>query len=281
MSVFKIKSYAKINLALNVIGKNAKLHKVESLISFINLHDLIYIKKTKNKNHKIIFNGKFSKNINKINTISTLLKLLDAEKLLNHQKFQIKIKKNIPHKAGMGGGSMNAASLINFFINKKILKIKNKELKNLTAKIGSDVILGIRPTNTILSSNGKIKKFDKKIKLYVLVVKPEFGCSTKYIYSKVNSFSKPKFNSPQQKMFKLEYLKTLNNDLEKIALKKYPKLNKIKSFLVTLPNIKFVRMSGSGSSIVAYFHSQQACSNAYRQFKRKFNSHWCIESKTI
>ena len=82
-------------------------------------------------------------------------------------------------------------------------------------------------------------------------------------------------------MFKLEYLKTLNNDLEKIALKKYPKLNKIKSFLVTLPNIKFVRMSGSGSSIVAYFHSQQACSNAYRQFKRKFNSHWCIESKTI
>ena len=281
MSVFKIKSYAKINLALNVIGKNAKLHKVESLISFINLHDLIYIKKTKNKEHKIIFNGKFPKNINKINTISTLLKLLDAEKLLNHQKFQIKIKKNIPHKAGMGGGSMNAASLINFFINKKILKIKNEELKNLTAKIGSDVILGIRPTNTILSSNGKIKKFDKKIKLYVLVVKPEFGCSTKYIYSKVNSFSKPKFNSPQQKMFKLEYLKTLNNDLEKIALKKYPKLNKIKSFLVTLPNIKFVRMSGSGSSIVAYFHSQQACSNAYRQFKRKFNSHWCIESKTI
>ena len=70
----------------------------------------------------------------------------------------------------MGGGSMNAASLINFFINKKILKIKNKELKNLTAKIGSDVILGIEPTNTILSSNGKIKKFVKKIKLYVLVV---------------------------------------------------------------------------------------------------------------
>jgi len=34
----------------------------------------------------------------------------------------------------MGGGSMNAASLINFFINKKILKIKNEELKNLTAK---------------------------------------------------------------------------------------------------------------------------------------------------
>ena len=41
MKHFKIKSYAKINLALNVIGKKNKLHKIESLISFINLHDLI------------------------------------------------------------------------------------------------------------------------------------------------------------------------------------------------------------------------------------------------
>ena len=54
-----------------------------------------------------------------------MLNLLDAEKLLDNQKFEIKIRKNIPHGAGMGGGSMNAASLINFLISKKILKIKN------------------------------------------------------------------------------------------------------------------------------------------------------------
>ena len=46
---------------------------------------------------------------------------------------------------------MNAASLINFFIKKKILKIKKIELIKLTSQIGSDVILGIKPTNTILS----------------------------------------------------------------------------------------------------------------------------------
>ena len=53
---------------------------------------------------------------------------------------------------------MNAASLINFFINQKILKIRINELKKLTSQIGSDVILGIKPTNTILSQNGDIKK---------------------------------------------------------------------------------------------------------------------------
>ena len=210
-----------------------------------------------------------------------MLKLLDKKNLLNSQKFEIKVIKNIPQEAGMGGGSMNAASLINFFINQKILKIKKNKLIKLTSQIGSDVILGIKPSNTILSQNGDIKKYNKNIKLHTLVVKPGFGCSTKYIYSKVKSFSKPQFSFPKSKMFKVKHLKTLNNDLEKIAFKKYPKLKKIKLFLSNTPNNMFVRMSGSGSSIVAYFDSKRSCGNAYSQFKRKFSSHWCIASKTI
>jgi len=281
MDSFKIKSYAKINLALNVIGKNSKLHKIESIVSFIGLYDSIHLKQINKEKHQIFFDGMYSKNINKINTVTTLLKLLDQKKLLNNKKFEIKIVKNIPQAAGMGGGSMNAASLINFFINKKILKLKKNELTELAGQIGSDVILGINPTNTILSPNGEIKKYYKNIKLHTLVVKPNFGCSTKYVYSKVKSFSKSQFTFPKKKMFNVEYLKTLNNDLEKIAFKEYPKLKKIKSFLLTMPNNIFVRMSGSGSSIVAYFHSRRECGNAYRQFKRKFNSHWCITSKTI
>ena len=281
MKIFRIKSYAKINLALHVTGKSFFLHKIESLISFIDLYDLIYLKQIKKKDHKISFIGKFSKNISKINTVTNLLKLLDKKNLLKNKKFQIKIVKNIPQEAGMGGGSMNAASLINFFINESKIKIKKNELLKLTSQIGSDVNLGIKPINTILSTNGDIKKYQQNIKLYTLVVKPSFGCCTKYIYSKVRSFSKSQFNFPKKKMFKVEYLKTLNNDLEMIAFKKYPKLKKIKLFLSNIPNNIFVRMSGSGSSIVAYFHSKRACNNAYSQFKRKFSSHWCIKSKTI
>ena len=281
MKVFKIQSHAKINLALNVTGKKTKLHKIESIISFIYLHDLIYLKQINKENHKVSFKGRYSKNIDKINTVTILLKLLDKKKFLNGKKFELKIVKNIPQESGMGGGSMNAASLINFFINQKILKVKKNEIKKITNQIGSDVILGIKPNNTILLSNGDIKKYHSDIKLYTLVVKPDFGCSTKYIYSKVKSFSNPQFNLPKRKMFEIEYLKSLNNDLEKIALKKYPKLKKIKSFLSNTSSNSFVRMSGSGSSIVAYFRTKRACSIAYSQFKRKFSGHWCILSKTI
>ena len=281
MYTYKIKSYAKINLALNVIGKSAKLHKVESIISFVDLHDLIYLKLTNSKDHKVSFQGTFSKDINKKNTVSTLLKILDKKKLLNNKKFQIKIIKNIPQQAGMGGGSMNASTLINFLMIKKIIKIKKDELAKLTKLIGSDVILGINAKNSILSSNGKITQYKKKFRLYTLIVKPNFGCSTKYIFSKVKSFSKAKLNLPKHTMFNKYYLKNLNNDLEVVAFKKYPKLKNIKSFLSSIPNTIFVRMSGSGSSIVAYFHSKKACSIALKKFKRKFNSYWCIASKTI
>ena len=58
-----LKSYAKINLALNVTGKRNSMHKIESIISFIDLHDLISIQNIKSNNHKISFYGKFSKNI--------------------------------------------------------------------------------------------------------------------------------------------------------------------------------------------------------------------------
>jgi len=281
MTTFKIKSYAKINLALNVTGKTSKLHKIESIVSFIDLHDLIYLKLVNTKNHRVSFQGKFSKGIGKKNTVTSLLELLDKKNLLNNKKLKIKIIKNIPQKAGMGGGSMNAASLINFFVFKKIIKIKKNQLVELTKLIGSDVILGIDPKNTILSSSGLIKRYKKKIKFYTLIVKPDFGCSTKLIFSKVKSFSKSKFNSPKQSMFGKNYLKKLNNDLEAIAFKKYPKLKIIQLFLSSLHNVIFVRMSGSGSSIVAYFHSKNGARVGLKQFKSRFNSYWCIASKTI
>jgi 4-diphosphocytidyl-2-C-methyl-D-erythritol kinase len=73
----KLKSYAKINLSLNITGKLKNLHKIESIVSFIDLHDLIFIKKINSLRHQISFYGKFSKNINNMNTISKLLNILD------------------------------------------------------------------------------------------------------------------------------------------------------------------------------------------------------------
>lgn len=281
MSYLKIKSYAKINLALNIIGKNSSLHKIESIISFLDLHDEILIKRIKNKNHIIRFIGKFSKNINSNNTVFQLIKIIDKKNLLKNTKFEIVIKKNIPSKAGLGGGSMNAASILKFLIKKKFIKLTKKETFKICKSIGSDVFLGLYSNNLILKSNNIIKSFLIKKKTFILVVKPNFGCSTKDIYSKVKKFKKAKFNQPKKKMFDLDYLKKMDNHLELIAFNKYPKLNSLKTFLGGLSKVCLVRMTGSGSAIIAYFKSYKKCQDAEKKVKKRFRNYWCKTAKTI
>ena len=276
-----IKSYAKININLNIIGKNKSLHKIESVIAFVNLHDKILIKKIKSKKHIISFVGKFSKNIGKNNTVYKLLRLLEKKKLLSKDKFEIKVIKNIPNRAGLGGGSMNVASLLKYFTEKKIIKVKKKEIINISYLIGSDVPLGLNYTNSILTSKNKIKRFYNYKKIYALIVKPNFGCSTKRIYSEVKKFHAPALNNPQKKIFNLQYLKKMHNSLEPIVFKKYPKLKKTKIYIENFLNPIFVRMTGSGSALVAYFQSNAKCESAKKRFIKKYKNYWCIASKTI
>ena len=142
MTLKKIKSHAKINLALNIVGKSFSLHKIESIVAFISLHDDIFIKKTRSKQHDISFEGKFSKGINKKNTVYQLLEILDEKKLLQNQKFKIKVNKRIPPKSGLGGGSMNAANILRYFLDTRIIKTNKKEIIRICKLVGSDVILG-------------------------------------------------------------------------------------------------------------------------------------------
>ena len=281
MSYSKVKSYSKINLALNITGKTTNLHKIESIITFVNLYDEISIKNIKKKSHKIKFVGKFSNKISSINTVSKLLKIIDKDKLLKATKLEIIIKKNIPLEAGLGGGSMNAATILKFLVKKKLINISEEKLYRICSSVGSDVILGMHSNNLILKSNSTIEEFLIKKNIFTLVVKPSFGCSTKKIYSRVKKFRKAKFNKPVKNMFDLGFLKKMNNDLELIALNKYPKLNTLKKFLDKLSKVEFVRMTGSGSAIIAYFKSYKMCKEAEKKVKNKFRNYWCKTAKTI
>ena len=234
------------------------------MIAFINLHDHILIKKI-NQKHKIIFDGKFSRNITSNNTVTKLLKKLDQKKLIN-QKFYIKITKNIPQKAGLGGGSMNAANILKYFVEKKIIKVNNEQIREITSYIGSDVNLGLDTKNSILTSKNKIKRFRNCRRLFTLIVKPNFGCSTKDMYSQVKKFDRAILKKPSKKMFELNFLKKMKNSLEEIAFEKYSSLKKIKSYLNNLENPIFVRMTGSGSALVSYYYSKNNVINTEKVY---------------
>ncbi len=277
-----IKSYAKINLSLNVLGKlKSNYHRIETIVSFINLCDEIYIKKINQKNHKTLFYGKFSKGITSKNTINKVINLMDEKDILKGKKYLIKIKKNIPQKAGLGGGSMNAASILKYFLSKKKNSTLNKNILKLSEKVGSDVKFGLKTSSSVQFKNQSIKKLRKKFELYTVIVKPNFGCSTKLIYKNVRNFSKSSLNNKFIKNISLKKIKLLKNDLEKVAKSKYPKIEKLLNFMKNLKDNEFVRMTGSGSAVIAYFKTKNASLNATKVIKKKYKNYWCIISKTI
>ncbi len=282
MNFTKLNSWAKVNLSLNVIKRLPnKYHQIESLLTFIQLSDEIKIRKINKPKNKVFFSGKFSKGISNNNTIVRLLNLLEKKKLIKKKNFEIKVTKNIPQKSGMGGGSMNAASVLKYLMKKKIVNISHKKAQEIAYKIGFDVVLGLEKKNSILLKNGNVIRLDNKLNFHVLIVIPRIGCSTRDIFSRVKTFSKPLYFNKNKIFFKTNNLIQSNNDLEKIVYKKYPIIKNLKNFLSNLPNVVFTRMTGTGSAVVAYFKSKNAAKKAEKFFKSKYKSYWYIISKTI
>ena len=187
MKNLKIKSYCKINLSLRVLKKLKNgYHSIRSLITSCNVHDIITISKINNPRDVISFSGRFKKGISKeFNTVTKMLNLLRRIKILKNYTFKINIKKNIPHGSGLGGGSSNAANLLNFLNKKMKLNLnKNKKIK-LAKQIGFDVPISLERKNTFLTGKkDEMLRLKQKFRLNLLIVYPNLICSTKEIYQK-------------------------------------------------------------------------------------------------
>ena len=287
MKTFLIYSFCKINLSLRVIEKlHTGLHKIQSIVTFVNLFDIIKIKEINSEQDQIKFYGKFKYNINlKTNTISKTLDLLRKNNYLKKKKFKIYIKKNLPHGSGLGGGSMNSAALIKFFLSTYKLNINHRKLYKIANKIGSDVSLGLENKNTFLMGGKKyLKRFKDKLKLHVVLANPRIKCLSKDIYSKNKQFSnsyQKKFNSNFQKLFGLNNIKLDRNDLEQIVFQLYPKIKTLNTFIKKQENCIFSRLTGSGSTCVGYFKNLKNAQKAKKNIIKKFPNYWCEKAKTI
>ncbi len=287
MKKFKIKSYCKVNLTLRVLKKESNgYHKIRTLVTFCNLHDIITISKVKNSLDEITFSGKFKRGISKKNnTITKVLKLFREKKLIQNKFFKINIQKNIPHGAGLGGGSSNAASLINHFNSTSKLKLNEIKTEYLARKIGFDVPICLKKKNLLITGKkDEILRSNKKFKFILLIFYTNLVCSTKKIYEKNKQMcsTKPK-NYLQIKDNKklITYLINDQNDLQKVVSKIYPKVKSTIKFIGGQKGCDFSRISGSGSACFGLFSNNNNAIYAKKLIKLKYPKYWCVISKTV
>ncbi len=278
-----LKSFSKINLSLSVNKKSKMngLYEIQSYFCLINLFDQIKIKKIKGKKDVVQFKGKFAKNVKKKNnSIIDTLQFLRKRKLISNF-YSVLIKKKIPVFSGMGGGTSNAVCILKYLAKKKI----NENILNiLEKKIGSDLRLFFYKQGFVKNLK-TIKSLPSKYKLNFLLVYPNIQCSTRYVYSKVNSHllqSKNKFSKINDKRRFIDFIKKKqNNTLQLIVENQHPTIKKLTKEIEQKKGCYFSRMSGSGSVCYGVFESEKTAKAALKVIKLKHPKYWSHVAKTI
>ncbi|MBQ6783301.1 MAG: 4-(cytidine 5'-diphospho)-2-C-methyl-D-erythritol kinase [Acholeplasmatales bacterium] len=245
--MIKEKAYAKINLALEVMDEKDGYHMVNNLMMPIDIYDELEFEKDNNIS---ILNDPFPND----NIITKAAKLFFEYTKINGGVF-IKLKKNIPNQAGLAGGSTDGAATLRGLNKLYDAKLSNDELKELGAKLGSDVPFFIEEKSALCTGRGeKINIIKSNIDSFkILLIKPEAGLSTKEVYKnyEYKGINKEKELSNLLKALEnndFDLLKNnIFNDLGEVALS----LNKdMENIFVKLSLIGLkVYVSGSGPTM--------------------------------
>ena len=278
-----VKAPAKINLYLEIINKRQDgYHNIESVMHTVSLFDVLEFSETElNKIELVCENSELS-NPEK-NIVYKATKVF-KEKYNINKGIKIKLTKNIPMGAGLGGGSSDAAATI-LALN-KIWQVNDdiKNLEALGAALGADVPFFMTGGVAKISGIGDIvEKINTKLNLDFVLVKPNFGVSTPYAYSKVKF---PLTNirkidniitSLEKGMFDFESAKDLFfNRFEDFIFDEYQEIKQIRKVLEDLGCASL--MSGSGATVFGLVHDKRNIDFILNELKKCGWNIWVASS---
>lgn len=270
----KTKAYAKVNIALDVIGKREDgYHLLKMIMQAIDLYDEIIVEKI-DKGIKINCNKPYVPTDER-NLAYKAAKLF-IDKFNINLGVSITIKKNIPVSAGLAGGSTDCAAVLKLMNSIFKTNLTDQELMDLGVKLGADVPYCIVGGTALCEGIGekitKIKPFKDKI---LVLVKPPFGVSTKAVYQDFD-LSKVVFHPDVEGLIKniekdnLDYVaKNMKNLLENVTLLKYKEIISIKQAMIENGSIGSM-MSGSGPTVFAFFDDMVKAQKCYDVMKKKY-----------
>lgn len=238
---------AKLNLSLEILGKRPDgYHELRSLmVRLPALADRITLKKARTFSFTC---DDPSLPLGETNLIVKAVRAFEAATATTCT-LHIHLEKRVPHGAGLGGGSSDAASVLLGLNQLHSAPLTEQELTHRAGTFGSDIPFFITPGPSWCTGRGeKIEPAENIPPLPVLLLKPSFGVSTQDAYGRF-AYGRPLPDIPYatQKAGNL----TLVNDLERPVFAKHRFLAEIKHWLLHQPAVSAALMSGSGSTVFA------------------------------
>lgn len=270
-----IKSYAKINIVLNVLGKQEDgYHQLDMVMLPLVLHDSILLTKVPNAPDNYVTTDDFTLGDVQYNLATFAIDTMQ-KKYGFDSKFRVFIHKILPMQAGLGGGSSNAAATM-IGVNKYLkLGISDDELIEIGKKLGADVPFFIKNTPCRVQGIGeKLTPITVKNDYYVLIVKPEGGCSTKQVYNLSDTMELKTYDVDTVIKALAEgddelLANSIGNSLEPAGISVVPEIQDIKDDLKA-KGLNIVLMSGSGSCVFALSTNKKLIKSIAREYEDKY-----------
>jgi 4-diphosphocytidyl-2-C-methyl-D-erythritol kinase len=260
---------AKINLSLRVLGRRSDgFHEIETSIAPISLYDEIKIERRPGK-QKIAFRcDDPSVPKGDDNLVVRAAKVFFKEKNIS-SGVSIELKKRIPHGAGLGGGSSDAASTLLALNQLFETNLPREVLRKMAETIGSDVPFFIFQSAAVCKGRGELVSPTRLSKqLSVLLLKPEFGVPTQWAYSRWrDSHEIPGVSYCVQKVAQQSFV----NELERPVFEKFVFLAQLKMWLLNQPEVGAALMSGSGSTVFAVLRDRADAESLARRAKAELD----------
>jgi len=269
---------AKINLSLKVLGKRADgFHEIETFIAPISLADTLEVERQ----------GRWvdltcddpSLPLGDDNLVVRAARLfLETTKCKGG--VSIKLEKKIPHGAGLGGGSSDAASTLLALNQLFETSLPTEALAKMGEQIGSDVPFFIFGSAALCRGRGELVSPQHLPESFsLLLLKPEFGVAAGVAYANwKDSREIPGVTYQPQEFHGHAFI----NDLERPVFQKFVFLAQVKNWLLKQPEVAVAQMSGSGSTVFAVLEEKAAADSLGNRAKAELDPKlWTCACQTV
>ena len=271
MDSIKLEAPGKINLSLDIVGKREDgYHNVKMIMQTIRLSDRLTI--TKNQSGNITTASNLPYVPNNETNLSYKSARLFCDRFGINDGLHIDMQKVIPVGGGLGGGSADAAAVLTGLNQMYETHLSLAALSGMAEKLGADVPFCLRRGTYLAEGIGeKLSHLPPFPQTHVVLVKPPFGVSTKWVYQTL------RWEEIKEHPDTLELIRALSrhdahafapymkNVLEEVVFSRYHTIRELKTAM-RRRGAYAAMMSGSGATVFGLFDAYEDAKRAYNAF---------------